>query len=110
LALSLGLAACSAVYHWSIGRALGIPLGVAAYFVIVPAVMLFAALPITMNGLGIRELGFVGLLGAQGVPSDSATVFALLAFVGTLGFAVAGGIIFLAGGGSPTRRVEGEVE
>jgi hypothetical protein len=70
---------------------------VLAWFVIVPAVMLFAALPVTLNGLGVRELGFVGFLGAQGVPDARATVFALLAFVGTLGFAVAGGVLFLLG-------------
>ena len=68
-----------------------------AFLVIVPTVMLFAAMPITLNGLGVRELGFVGLLGAQGIPEDRATLFALLAFVGTLGFAVAGGMVFLLG-------------
>jgi uncharacterized membrane protein YbhN (UPF0104 family) len=108
VALSVGLAACAATYHWAVGRAVGIPVGLAAYCVIVPAVMLFAALPITMNGLGIRELGFVGLLTAQGVSVESAAVFALLAFLGTLGFAMAGGVIFLAGGGSSPRRAEGE--
>jgi uncharacterized membrane protein YbhN (UPF0104 family) len=107
VALSLGLSACSAVYHWSVGRALGVQVPLAAWFVIVPTVMLFAALPITLNGLGVRELGFVGLLGAQGVPAPAATVFALLAFVGTLGFAVAGGILFLTGGRN-AGRLEGE--
>jgi uncharacterized membrane protein YbhN (UPF0104 family) len=110
LVFSLGLSACSAVYHWSIGRAVGISMGLTAYFVIVPAVMIVAALPITMNGLGIRELGFVGLLGAQGIPSETATVFALLAFVGTLGFAVAGGLLFVAGVRSSTRDRAGAEE
>ena len=95
--MSLALAVCSALYHWSVGRAVGIEVPLAAWFVIVPTVMLFAALPITLNGLGVRELGFVGLLGAQGIESSTATVFALLAFVGTLGFAFAGGILFLTG-------------
>ncbi len=107
IALSLGLSACSAVYHWSIGRALDIQVPLVAWFVIVPTVMLFAALPITLNGLGVRELGFVGLLGAQGVPAPTATVFALLAFVGTLGFAVIGGILFLQGGRT-AGRLEGD--
>jgi uncharacterized protein (TIRG00374 family) len=98
VALSLGLSACSAVYHWSVGRAIGLPVPLAAFFVIVPTVMLFAALPITLNGLGVRELGFVGLLGAQGVPPSTAAVFAFLAFAGTFGFAIAGGILFLVGG------------
>jgi uncharacterized protein (TIRG00374 family) len=94
---SLGLSACSTIYHWAIGRSLGIGLPFAAYCVLVPAVMMFASLPITLNGLGIREVTFVGLLGAQGVPREEATVFALLAFLGTLGFAIAGGWIFVAG-------------
>ena len=107
LGFSLALAAFSAVYHWAVGRAVGIQVPLAAWFVIVPTVMLFAALPITLNGLGVRELGFVGLLGTQGVPAPVATVFALLAFLGTLGFAVAGGILFLKGG-RRIDRLEGE--
>ncbi|MEZ5065344.1 MAG: lysylphosphatidylglycerol synthase transmembrane domain-containing protein [bacterium] len=97
LGFSVALAACSAIYHWTVARAVGIDLPAVSWFVIVPAVMLFAALPITVNGLGVRELGFVGFLSAQGVDGERATVFALLAFVGTLGFAVAGGLLFLRG-------------
>jgi uncharacterized membrane protein YbhN (UPF0104 family) len=97
LIYSLALSTCSAVYHWSIGQAIGLTVPLAAYLIIVPAVMLSASLPITLNGLGIRELGFVGLLGAQGVPVATAAVFALLAFVGPLLFALLGGILFLVG-------------
>ncbi|GJM43619.1 MAG: hypothetical protein DHS20C21_04610 [Gemmatimonadota bacterium] len=101
---SLGLAACSAVFHWSVGRAVEIQVPLVSYFVIVPTVMLFAALPITFNGLGVRELGLVGFLGAQGVPQEEAAVFAALAFVVPLTFAVAGGVVFLAQGRSNGRR------
>lgn len=102
--LSLGLAACSAVFHWSVARSVDIQVPLMAYFVIIPTVMLFAALPITLNGLGIRELGLVGFLGAQGVPESNATVFALLAFALPLVFAAAGGLLFLVGG----RRIGGD--
>jgi hypothetical protein len=97
LVLSLGLSAFSTIYHWAIGRAIGITVPLVAYCVIVPAVMLFSSLPITLNGLGIREVGFVELLIAQGVARSEATVFALLAFLGTIGFAIAGGALFLWG-------------
>lgn len=96
LVLSLGLSVFSTIYHWAIGQSIGIGVPFAAYCVLVPAVMLFSSLPITLNGLGIREVGFVGLLAAQGVPRADATVFALLAFLGTQGFAIAGGVLFLA--------------
>ena len=96
LVLSLGLSVFSTIYHWAIGQSIGIAVPFAVYCVLVPAVMLFSSLPITLNGLGIREVGFVGLLTAQGVPRADATVFALLAFLGTQGFAIAGGALFLA--------------
>jgi uncharacterized protein (TIRG00374 family) len=95
LVLSLGLSVFSTIYHWAIGQATGIGVPLTAYCVLVPAVMLFSSLPITLNGLGIREVSFVGLLAAQGVPRSDATVFALLAFLGTQVFSIAGGILFL---------------
>ncbi len=94
--LSLGLSVVATIYHWAIGRSLGMPVSFAVFCVIVPAVSLFASIPITLNGIGIRELGFVELLGAQGVSREDATVFALFAFLGTLIFALAGGLIFVA--------------
>lgn len=97
LVLSLGLSAFSTIYHGAIGRSLGIGIPFAAYFVIVPAVMLVSSLPITLNGLGIREVGFVQLLTAQGASRADATAFALLAFLGTLGFSIAGGLLLLGG-------------
>jgi hypothetical protein len=100
LFFSLGLAAFAAVFHWSIARAIGIEVPLIAYFVVVPAVMLAASLPITLNGLGLRELGFVAFLGAQGVPAETAAVFALLAFLGPLVFAILGGILFVSGDGA----------
>jgi uncharacterized membrane protein YbhN (UPF0104 family) len=105
LLFSVLLSTCSSIYHWAIGRSIGIQVPLPAYFVIVPAVMLVAALPITLNGLGLRELGFVGFLGAQGVPQATAAVFALLVFLGTIGWGIAGGLIFLAGE-RPSRVIE----
>jgi hypothetical protein len=104
LVFSILLSTTSSVFHWAIGRSIGIQVPLPAYFVIVPAVMLVAALPITLNGLGLRELGFVGFLGAQGVPQATAAVFALLVFLGTIGWGVAGGVLFLAGDRAPTQR------
>ncbi len=96
-ALSLGLAGCSAIFHWAVARSLGIEVPILAWFVLVPMVMLFAALPLTVNGLGLREMGFVGLLEARGVAEADAIVFAGLSFVIPLVFAVAGGVLFLIG-------------
>jgi uncharacterized membrane protein YbhN (UPF0104 family) len=98
LGYSLGLSACSALFHWSVGRAVGLPVPLLAFLVIVPTVMLVASIPITLNGLGLREVGFVTVLAQLGAPTSTAAVFAFLAFVLPLVFAVAGGILFVAGG------------
>jgi uncharacterized protein (TIRG00374 family) len=94
---SLGLSASSAVFHWSVGRALDMQVPLLAFFVIVPTVMLAAALPITLNGLGIRELGFVTFLGARGIAPETAAVFAFLVFLLPLAFALVGGVLFAGG-------------
>ena len=64
---------------------------------IVPAVMLLSAIPLTPNGMGIREAGFVGFLATQGVPASDAALFAVLALVVPLLFAIAGGVVFAMG-------------
>jgi hypothetical protein len=107
LACSLGLSASSAFFHWSVARALDVPVPLLAFFVIVPTVMLAASLPITVNGLGVRELGFVAFLAAQGTPPSVSAVFAFLVFVLPLAFALAGGVLFLAGG-RPAAAAAGE--
>jgi uncharacterized membrane protein YbhN (UPF0104 family) len=106
LGWSLGLSACSALFHWSLSRAVGLPVPLLAFFVIVPTVMMFASLPITLNGLGLREVGFVALLTRLGAPTSSAAVFAFLAFALPLVFALAGGVLFMAGERTGSAREE----
>ena len=105
LAASLGLVALSALFHWSLGRAIGVRVPFAAWLVIVPAVMLLSAIPLTPNGMGIREAGFVGFLSAQGVAPTQAALFAVLALLIPLPFAIAGGILFSAGERRSVRAV-----
>ncbi|MGQ0721226.1 MAG: lysylphosphatidylglycerol synthase transmembrane domain-containing protein [Candidatus Eiseniibacteriota bacterium] len=106
LAYSLGLSACSALFHWSLARAVAIPIPLLAFFVIVPTVMMFASLPITLNGLGLREVGFVTFLARLGAPTSAAAVFAFLAFALPLVFALAGGLLFVAGERAGSAREE----
>jgi hypothetical protein len=99
LVLSVGLVALSSVFCWSLARAIDIDVSFAAWLVIVPAVMLLSAIPLTPNGMGIREAGFVGFLATHGVPSSQGALFAVLALILPLPFSVAGGVIFAAGDG-----------
>jgi uncharacterized membrane protein YbhN (UPF0104 family) len=97
LGWSVLLMAASALFHWSLGRAIALRVPFAAWLVIVPAVMLISTIPLTPNGLGFREAGFVGFLAAQGVPASEAAVFAVLALLVPLPLTLAGGVMFAAG-------------
>ena len=76
------------------GEALGLDLAPTVYFLVVPAAVVSAMLPVTLNGLGIREGVMAGLLTAFGAPSAQAGAMALLGLAVTTSFAIIGGIFY----------------
>ena len=96
LALSIVVQLIRVLQAWCLGRALGIQLPFAAYCVFIPVIVLIMQLPITVNGIGTTQAGFLWLFAPQGVPA--APVFALsvlflaLGIVGTL----PGGLLYAA--------------
>lgn len=62
------------------GHLLGIRLSIAFYIVSWTAITLITLLPISFNGIGVREAGFVYLFGRQGVPEEVALSLSLLTF------------------------------
>jgi glycosyltransferase 2 family protein len=68
-----------------------------AYFLVVPIIVVIAAVPISPSGLGLRENLFVHLLGiaAIGVPATEALSLSLLSFGGSLFWSIIGGIVYL---------------
>lgn len=63
---------------WLIAIALGIDVSLPQLFVIVPIIYLAAQIPISVAGLGVREVGWVALLGVIGVPASDAVLLSLL--------------------------------
>jgi len=84
---------------WSFGfvavaRAMGLPLELPAIFAFVSIVDLIRMVPITPNGIGLREGAFILLLGNLGIGREQALMFSLLGFAPLLLMAVAGGVIY----------------
>ena len=77
------------------GRSLGITVDQGFYFVMVPAINCIAAVPITINGLGVREGLFVAAFRAGGVPGEKALLLSLLGFAVSLLFSLVGGVVYL---------------
>jgi glycosyltransferase 2 family protein len=75
-------------------NALGFSVPVAALAVFVPLISLAGMLPISVNGLGIREALYLLLFGRIGVPADAAVSMALLYFAVTLAASLPGGVVY----------------
>ena len=81
VAMLLGLAYQSLVVLevWLLSEALSLDVSYAVIGVITPVVLLVTALPISVGGLGVRELGYVAALAAVGIDAADATTLSLLA-------------------------------
>ena len=75
-------------------NALGLRVPVSALAVFVPLISLAGMLPVSVNGLGIREALYLLLFGQIGVPADAAVSMALLYFAVTLAASLPGGVVY----------------
>ena len=96
---SIVVQVANVLFVWLIGIALGIDVGVGYYFIFVPMVSLLTLLPVSVNGMGVRE-GSVALFLATPplhVEHGTAVTLAFLWFAvfGALG--LIGGAVYLCG-------------
>jgi uncharacterized protein (TIRG00374 family) len=75
-------------------NALDLRLPLPALAVFVPLISLAGMLPISVNGLGIREALYLLLFGRIGVPADAAVLMAFLYFAVTFAASLPGGIVY----------------
>jgi hypothetical protein len=79
-----------------IAHGMNLSISPALMFIAVPVVICVSALPVTPNGLGLRENLFVQMLAVIGVDPTSALSLSLLAYAGSLCWSLAGGAVYLA--------------
>ncbi len=86
--------------HVLLGMAVGLQLSLAAYALMVCLVALASALPISLNGLGVREAGYVGLAVYFGGNAEAAAAMAVLWLFVLLLAALPGGFVLWRLGGT----------
>jgi glycosyltransferase 2 family protein len=64
---------------------------------VVPVMALFILLPISIQGIGVREASYMYFLGMLGIASQDAVAAALLSYLSTVGVTLVGGMVLLAG-------------
>ena len=79
-----------------LGQALDVEIPWPYSFILYPLVGMFSALPISLNGIGLREGGYLFLLGQIDVSSEKAIAFALLWFLIIALDSLIGGVVFIA--------------
>jgi glycosyltransferase 2 family protein len=95
---------------WLCGEAVGIGVSPLVYIILGPILFLVTMVPVTVNGLGVRESFFVLFLGRFGVAPDAAFAVGFLFFAITIAAALPGGFVLawrsVRGGVGSARRHE----
>lgn len=79
------------------GNGMGIDVPAAFYFAILPIVNIMTMIPITFNGIGIREGTLVYLLGLRGIEPEPALALGLLFFSIQVATSLLGGMVYAFG-------------
>ena len=93
--------------HVLVARALGIHVPLAYFFLFVPLLAVIVSLPISLNGIGVREGAGVVLFGLVGVAHSMAFTLQFTTYLVALAVSLIGGVVFLAR--IPHRRAESRV-
>jgi hypothetical protein len=93
--LSLAVHLIQAWMHTVMGQALGLEVPFSFSLIVYPLVGTFAAIPITLNGLGLREGGYIFLLAVIGIGTEQGIAFGILLFLIVALDSLLGGVLFL---------------
>ena len=93
--LSLIVHLIQAWMHRVMGRALGLDVPYSFCLIVYPLVGTFSAIPVSLNGLGLREGGYIFMLAVIGIGSEQGIAFGLLLFLIVALDSLIGGILFL---------------
>ncbi len=105
--LSFLVQAASVALVAACGAALDLPVPLLYYAVMVPLVTLLTLLPISINGMGVREMGFALFLAPLGVSETAAYGLGLLSFAAGALPALAGGFVIMFGRFPPVAARDG---
>jgi len=83
------------LFYLAIARGLSIPVSVSQLAVIVPMTFIVQMLPISMNGLGVREATFAYYFTRLGLPLSSALALSIIGAALVTVFSLSGGVVYL---------------
>jgi uncharacterized protein (TIRG00374 family) len=84
------------IYYFLIGKALHLSIHFIDYFIFIPIVLLIQIIPITINGLGLREGSYIEIFKFYGIPPQTAFSFSIIDVAFVLIIGIIGGIIYVS--------------
>ena len=94
--LGLALQANVIVYYFLIAQGLDMPMNLLQAAVLMPLLICVQLIPLTPNGLGVREFTYIYLLGSVGVSEAQAVAFSLWDYILTFFYGIFGGLLYLS--------------
>ena len=95
LVLSIALQASRSVSQWLLALGLGLHVAARPFLLVVPIASVFASLPVSLAGLGVREAVYLVLFGMVGVDRKDAVALGLLYFAVTMLAGLTGALAFV---------------
>lgn len=98
LLVALGVQVLRVIVHYEISKAMGLSIPAMYFFLFIPVVAIFIALPISIGGLGVRE-GleiFFFCRAVDGLGQEQAFTMGLLAYIVGILVSLAGGVIYFS--------------
>jgi len=103
-AISISYQLFIVVFSYSVSQALGLGLSVFDFILFVPVIGLVSMFPLSVNGVGVREAGYVFLLSRVGRGSSEALSLSLMIYAIGVAVSLIGGALF------GLQRMEGKGE
>jgi glycosyltransferase 2 family protein len=95
--LSVFVQIANIVAVWILGTALGANVPFGYYCILVPMVSLLTLLPVSLNGMGVREGGVLLFLTPLGVAEETALTLSFMWFAIQMAVSLLGGVVYLCG-------------
>ncbi|HON00512.1 MAG TPA: lysylphosphatidylglycerol synthase transmembrane domain-containing protein [Acidobacteriota bacterium] len=86
---------------WLVARSIGVEGPFSLFLVFIPLVNLSVAIPLTINGMGVRELMYLFLFSQLGVGMETAVMLSWLNLLVVAGTALPGGLVYSFYKGTP---------
>lgn len=83
------------LYYFFIARGIGMSLSFLEACIVMPILICIQLIPLTPNGIGVREFSYIYLLQPFGVTEAQAVAFSLWDYILTFSYGIIGGILYL---------------